>query len=269
MSHYDTWREIVHASGLEDLAAESHGHDLLDGIKKGMHGCPLDKAFYILCRHLGVAGWDGAEEALQRMRTVKGFEGLRLPDHVLDEILDDQMGNPKIGICDHTSVRRGTYSDKWGTPDHIITVVRDLYGPITHDLASSPEDNKRIQASKIWTAWDPCPEDPGMGAGDVVWCNPPGPCHSVKEFWDVWLKCVARGAVGGFLIFKQDHWRQLPAPPMPVLAVVLRKRLRYVGAKGGASFPSTLVLVGVCNLLPQVFDLGHVVVWQDLERRAV
>jgi hypothetical protein len=262
------WREILDASGLADLACERHGHDLLDGIKDDAYGWPLELTFAHLCRHLGATSWADFEPVLERMRTIDGFEGLRIPDGHAAEVIEVRANGPRIGICDHTSNARGTYSDAWGTPDHVIEIVRQLYGEIDYDLASNDEANKIVRAAQYWTQQRLCPKDPDIAAGSVIWCNPPGPRWHVDEFWSVWCRCVERGAVGGFLIFKQDHWRALPAPPVPCTAVVLRKRLRFVGAKGGANFPSTLVLSGRLFMdvrrTGKFSDTGPALVWEPI-----
>lgn len=169
----------------------------------------------------------------------------------------------EIGIPDHTSKKRGTYSEEWGTPPEILDLIRALYGPITLDLASNIEANMLVKARYYWDRESPCPTKPPIDWGTCVWCNPPGRCKKVKYFWQVWLSCIERGACGGFLIFKQDHWRQLPAPPFPLPCIVLRKRLKFIGASQGASFPSTLVLSpGELAKRDLIKPFGHLTVWE-------
>jgi hypothetical protein len=166
-------------------------------------------------------------------------------------------------IPHHVSSQKGTRSNEWGTPDHILQIVRDLYGPFTHDLASSAEANRTVQALNYYDLGHPCPMDPKLPVGSTVWCNPPGPVKSVKAFWEIWCTQIVRGAVGGFLIFDQDHWRQLPAPPTNVTAAILRKRLKFVCAGQGAPFASTLIVSGT-NLFGRRWEfnnLGHIVLW--------
>lgn len=166
-------------------------------------------------------------------------------------------------IAHHTSIARGTYQSTWGTPDYILHEVEKLYGRVDFDLATSREHNRRIGARWIYTKQNPCPGTVRFGERDrpyVFWCNPPGPCKAVAWFWQTWIDAISRGAVGGFLLFNSDHWRQLPKPPFPVSAVIFRKRVRYVGAKYQASFPSVLILsAGGKGRLPE--DFGHVVTW--------
>lgn len=261
-SYAKVWAEILDASGLEDLACEEHGHDLLEGLVKDAHGAPLDRTFKVLCRHHNVCGWQGVEQVLALMRTVEGFEGLRVPDRHLDAIAELELCGPKVGICDHTSVARGTYSSEWITPPWVLDIARLLYGSITYDLASSELANMQVKAGFYWCVELPCPKKPEVPAGYTVWNNPPGPCSLVKEFWQSWQHCIAAGAKGAFLIFKQDHWRQLPPPRMDVTALVLRRRIRFIGAKQSANFPSTLILSG--NQLDKewLYEHGHVMLWR-------
>lgn len=265
VSYTKAWAEILDASGLEDLACEEHGHDLLDGITnvKDAYGAPLDEVFRILCGRDGVRDWSDVEQILARMRTVEGFEDLRIPDRHLDAMAEVEHCGLKVGICDHTSVARGTYSDAWITPQWVLGIVRGLYGNIGYDLASSLEGNTHVKAIVYWDISKPCPRRPrAPGKNSVVWCNPPGPCSRVKEFWQSWKHCIAQGARGAFLIFKQDHWRQLPPPSMDVTALVLRRRIRFVGAKGGANFPSTLILSGDQLEHEGLYGHGHVILWR-------
>jgi hypothetical protein len=170
-----------------------------------------------------------------------------------------------VGICDHTSIARGTYSSEWGTPPWVLDISKLLYGTVHVDLASSAEANLyHVKARCYWSADNPCPSKPDVPAGHTIWCNPPGPCTLVKEFWQAWQYCIAGGAKGSFLIFKQDHWRQLPAPTMDVTALVLRRRLRFVGAKGGANFPSTLILSGNQLDKPWLYEYGHLLLWKGM-----
>jgi hypothetical protein len=265
-SYTQAWSEILDASGLEDLASEKHGHDLLDGVEKGKHGAPLDYVFRRLCSRYGVKSWRDVEDVLVLMRTVDGFEHLRVPDIHLEDLAELEICGPKVGICDHTSVTRGTYSNEWITPSWVLEISALLYGSIHVDLASSKEANWHVTAQSYWSADNPCPTKPNVPAGHVIWCNPPGPCVLVKKFWQAWQYCIADGAYGSFLIFKQDHWRQIPAPSMDVTALVLRRRIRFVGAKGGANFPSTLILSGDQLDKPWLYDYGHLMLWKGRQQ---
>lgn len=261
-SYAKAWAEILDASGLKDLACEEHGHDLLDGLARNAHGAPLDRTFRILCSHESVKDWADVEPVLARMRTVEGFENLRVPDRHLDAIAELELCGPKVGICDHTSIARGTYSSEWITPPWVLDIARCLYGMITCDLASSAEANKHIDAIWYWSIENPCPKEPSGAAVRTVWCNPPGPCSLVKEFWQSWQHCIAQEAKGAFLLFKQDHWRQLPPPRMDVTALVLRRRIRFIGAKQSANFPSTLILSGDQLGMEWLYGHGHLMLWR-------
>lgn len=261
MTTLEMWRECVHASGLSDLACEIHRHDLLDGIDGGYPDAPLDETFWRLCASLGVTGWDGVETVLELMRTVPGFDGLRLPDEALAsqaDRLEAAESGKVLGVCTNTSAARGTYQSTWGTPEDLLLRVRDAFGRIDVDLASSEEHNARVRAGRIYTIHNPCPRRVPVLPGEVVWCNPPGPGSQVKEFWAIWNDCLAAGAAGAFLFFQIDHWRQVAPPAMPLAVVILRRRLRYVGAKSSANFASVLA---IANSRLDLRDLGHVVRW--------
>jgi hypothetical protein len=197
------------------------------------------------------------------MRTVAGFEGLRIPDEHVEELIlqaEEARGGKVQGICTNTSIRRSTYSDAWGTPQEILFLVHDLFGPIDVDLASSAEHNKRIHAKSFFSEDNQCPKDLTCKPGSVIWVNPPGPCSRVKLFWEIWCQQIfAFGCRGAFLIFSGDHLRQLEHPGFPLWVVALRKRLRFVGAKGGANFPSYLVL----SEEPGIELPGHLMEWKQ------
>lgn len=269
MNYREAWDEIVGASNLEAVEGAFIGHDLLDGVKFDAHGCAMVDVFTTLCRKEGVKGWSDITPILDRIREVEGFEGLRIPDHRIEFLvdrLDEDNGGLVKGICTNTSVRRGVYSDEWGTPIEIIDYVRQLYGPIDLDLASNKKAQLTVAAADYYSAERPCPSALPDPCNKVLWCNPPGPGSRVKEFWAVWCDAIQRGARGAFLLFQQDHWRQIHPPPKPVVCVVLRKRLKFVPGPSqtkkaqGANFASTLVLT-VGPPRDRLYDLGHPVTW--------
>lgn len=166
----------------------------------------------------------------------------------------------------HTSRKRGTISNDWGTPEWVLDLVRIVCdGEITEDLASSPGHNERVRAQRYFVAgsskaigtYQPTPKS-------VVWCNPPGPCSRVKIFWARWLEFTPPGN-GAFLIYNLDHWRQLPAPPTPMHVLVLQKRIKFVGATSSASFPSAIVWAKMPGVWHNKLlrEHGHMVVWQS------
>lgn len=164
-----------------------------------------------------------------------------------------------MDIAHHTSIQRGTYQNNWGTPKELIDLVREHFGGIDYDLASSTGHNKIVKARNYHCEKYPCPQYPYMRVGGVSWLNPPGPGKSVIEFWNIWRRAITLNhGEGAFLIFNLDHWRQLPGPGFPVTVIILRKRLKFIGAKSSASFPSALVLTGASKKLKA---LGHCVSW--------
>jgi len=256
------WQEILDVSGLADLASEEHGHDLLDCVG-GPPNAPLEETFLRLCMYCDARSWEGYETVLALMRSVQGFDGLRVPDHAADEIINDRsyaegLGGKVRGDPTFSSVKRGTYSESWGSPQPLLARVRDVFPRIDLDLASSDDHNRVVGAGRYYSLANLCPAHPPVAPGEVAWCNPPGPCFNVKFFWGAWISWLSRGAVGAFLIFSLDHWRQLPPPPMDLYVVILRKRIRFVGAPGGANFPSALVLTKDPG---SAFD-GHTVFWR-------
>jgi hypothetical protein len=262
MDYRQAWREILYASGPAfDLAVDGCDHDLVPGEPN----LSLEKTFIRLCRQAKVTSWHGVEPVLQQMRTVPALAGLGMPEAQMDKILDRASGTEKPGIAHHTSIQRGTYQSTWGTPIEIINLVRVLYGDIYLDLCTNEEHNKTVGAQTYYTATDPCPKVPLCPPDKVVYCNPPGPAWCVREFWLAWLNCVSRcgsGAVGAFLIFNLDHWRQIGAPPRQMPVVVLRKRLAFMGARDTASFPSALVLSDLSSdQMELVEEHGHITRW--------
>lgn len=61
-------------------------------------------------------------------------------------------------------------TDSWGTPDFILEAVRDCFGEIDLDPASSVEANKRVQAKAFYTKEMDGLCRPWFGK---VFCNPP------------------------------------------------------------------------------------------------
>ena len=165
-----------------------------------------------------------------------------------------------------TSRARGTYGDDRRTPAFVLDAVRRAAGVknVFLDLASSDAANESVRALHYYTADKPCPAlqsaPQRSQAGRLVWCNPPGPVAHVQWFWAAWNAYVARGALGAFLLFNIDHWRQVTAPTVAAEVVVVRRRLPFTGpgcSGAGASFASALVCAGFSA--PR--DLGHVVSW--------
>lgn len=73
------------------------------------------------------------------------------------------------------NILHSSKNDSWGTPPHIIELVRQTLGPIGFDPASSEHANATVQASTFFTKevdalTTPWPMDPGMS----VYLNPPG-----------------------------------------------------------------------------------------------
>jgi hypothetical protein len=166
-----------------------------------------------------------------------------------------------------TSRARGTYRDDHQTPDWVLDIHRKIFGShIDLDLASSDEANNRIQAVRYYTRDRPCPLDPVVWGGNVVWCNPPGPCKSVMRFWDAWCYCLSHGARGSFLAFSVDHLRLLRNPGFILWVGLLHRRVAYVGQTQTLAVGSALICGGI--KLPENLDvsLAEWLLWQGAPR---
>ena len=168
-----------------------------------------------------------------------------------------------IGIAHHTSRKRGTYRDDHGTPIEIINLVREMFGQIDLDLASSRPHNKLVKAKKFYSLSRPCPKLVRPSSDyEVAYCNPPGPPTNVRWFFErfkEWYISDEMGVCGegAFLICNIDHWRCLTVEHYGLWVLVLRKRLKYVGARHQANFASVLITTAKP---PKGF--GHVVEWK-------
>jgi hypothetical protein len=167
-----------------------------------------------------------------------------------------------VRITHHTSLIRGTYRDDHGTPNSILDLVRAEYGGIDLDLASNAVANETVLAKQFYTLENPCPDTVPLQGIGTVWCNPPGPLTNVEKFWNIWLDCICFGIDGGFLIYNIDHWRCLTHSFESLYVLVLRKRIKFMGAKHGASFPSVLVFSSEPKTL--AIDTGHLLEWRGV-----
>ena len=167
----------------------------------------------------------------------------------------------------HLETMTTRYNCNHGTPGWILNIVRDEFGPITIDLASSRHHNVRVQAEHFFSEDDPCPYEldlvttyPLNDPRAPVFNNPPGPAYSVQWFFDVWLGCINQGAQGGFLFFNMDQMRRCePFTYRELVVLAFRDRVKYIGNRGGASFPSALVLTG--PLKNEYSDIANVFEW--------
>jgi len=164
-----------------------------------------------------------------------------------------------IGIAHHTSKRRGTWSAEHGTPEHVIELVRRIFGRIDVDLASSMVFNEIVRAACFYSRMLPCPDDLDadyLQKPTVIYCNPPGPSGEVKRFFDIWQRATKQPNHGAFLIYNIDHWRML-RPTRPLWALMFDKRLRFIGAQHQANFGSVLITT---KKPPKGF--GHIFRWE-------
>lgn len=145
----------------------------------------------------------------------------------------------------NTSLANGTYKADWGTPPEIIDlVVRAAGQPVYCDLASSEEHNKRIGAEIFYSTENPCPTALPECRG-LLWCNPPGPGKNILSFFARWMESVHRNIYpAAFLLFNLDHLRYLVHADYFNITV-LRKRIKFVGAKHQNNFPSAIIWSGL------------------------
>lgn len=149
-----------------------------------------------------------------------------------------------------TSKQRGTYHDAWGTPEYIIEAVRSTYGCIDLDLASNDKAQEIVRARYYNTE-----DNPAQGlkrfalhrhGKHTIWCNPPGPSKNVRDFYFKWTELIRVGHQGAFFVFNLDHLRKLAVgwADRPLNLVVLRDRVKFVGAKNACCWPSGILYTG-------------------------
>lgn len=131
------------------------------------------------------------------------------------------------------------------------------------DPASSIEANKRVGADLIYTreqdalSIDVWPDIEGDGMGFL---NPPGPGKLTKRFWARWRDWIGRGNPGVFFFYQVDHMRNVPPPRKVAQVLLLHKRVKFVGNKHQASWPSALVFDSVCR--PKAASAhGQILLW--------
>ena len=185
--------------------------------------------------------------------------------------VENDQGDGAMTKPPHLSTKQESYNYDHGTPGWILNIVRREFPfEVLIDLASSQEHNHRIWANHFFSEENPCPYEFEMISGLsflpvtkwLVFCNPPDPAYSVHWFFDVWLNCINQGADGAFLFFNVDQMRRVEPMTYRELTVLLfHDRVRYIGNRGGASFPSALVLTG--PLQNDYSDIAQVFEWKN------
>lgn len=153
------------------------------------------------------------------------------------------------------SLSKGTYYDSYGTPKWIINAACEALGIKCFDIDMAA-DARNTVAPKYYSKQHPLTR-PATLRGKYVWCNPPGPWKPRTEtlnryalaglgekMWSIWYEHVTQGA---FLFFNADHLRYVECNYGDAI-VMLRQRVKYVGAKSSCSFPSALVIRNVRQL---------------------
>ena len=157
-------------------------------------------------------------------------------------------------------VQAGAQLDDWGTPSDVLDFVRRVFGQeITLDLASNARANDTVRAARWYSLERPCPEEPEVRYGELVFCNPPGPVENVRLFFNLWQRAVDISKVGVFLVFNLDHFRSLESERPWYKVVMCRKRLKFIGAPSQYNHPSGLIFAGRSHISD---DLGTVLSWQ-------
>ena len=157
-------------------------------------------------------------------------------------------------------VQAGAQLDDWGTPSDVLDFVRRVFeDEIAVDLASNAKANETVRAARWYSLERPCPEEPEVQHGELVWTNPPGPVENVRLFFQRWERAVDVSKVGAFLVFNMDHLRSLASARPWYKVVICRKRLKFVGAPSQYNHPSALIFAGRSHI---VDDFGTVLSWQ-------
>jgi len=156
-------------------------------------------------------------------------------------------------------VQAGAQLDDWGTPTDVLDFVRKVFeAEITLDLASNAKANETVRAARYYSLERPCPEQPEVKHGELVFCNPPGGVARVREFFQRWERAVNVSKAGAFLVFNMDHFRSLESERPWYRVVICRKRLKFVGAPSQYNHPSALVFAGRSHISD---DFGTVLSW--------
>lgn len=134
---------------------------------------------------------------------------------------------------------------EWGTPDWIFDPLNEEFG-FTLDAAASDEN---ALCEDYYTK-----EDDGTfqdWAGHTVWCNPPYDSENLQAFTSKALREVANGVTTLLLVpAKTDQpwfhwlWDRYLAGKMRIEFRWFEGRVKYVGAKHGATFSTIAIVVG-------------------------
>ena len=159
-------------------------------------------------------------------------------------------------IQHHANAAKWPTKADWGTPGWLVRAAEKALGidRLDVDLCSSDEANKTVLARRYGTAEKPVI----VTRRDVVWCNLPSPWGTsgkpgpASKFWTQ-FQTAHRGA---FLFFNEDYMRHVTLRIGDVVCI-LRKSVKYVGAIGGATFTSVLLVRGCTDEAP-LHEIGLV-----------
>lgn len=138
------------------------------------------------------------------------------------------------------NAQHSSRSDSWGTPRHVIDLVRTVLVTIDFDPASSAEFNDLVKANSYLTA-----EDDGLSADwkhGSVYCNPPGGKRLGKSmtqlFWSRLMSHLKTGAMTHaiFMAFSLEAMQSTQGKGVPSIAEFMfcipSKRLAFVSPGG-------------------------------------
>lgn len=153
-------------------------------------------------------------------------------------------------------LRKVAKSENHTTPTHIVEVVEEVFGSIDLDPCSNPSSPVRA-ARRIWLPkWEDyqrrrgeeIPEDVEIADGlEVVWdgkkyLNPPYTAKALDRFLGKAVADVGRGASIALIPSKTDiqPWHAHLSKAGAIC--LIKGRLKFGGAKSGATFASTLAI---------------------------
>lgn len=152
-------------------------------------------------------------------------------------------------------------SHEWYTPRHIIDLVLEVFPHIDFDPFSSEEANKIVGAKQFMTKEDDAfiQEWPNSG---FFFVNPPGPVKGdkstrryVHRAWDrvIGLPSLVDIIWVGFSLEQLATLQNSEESPLDYTTVILRKRVKFVGAGKSPTHSNYITLVSQSEELQDQF----------------